>query len=81
MSHRMFARRSSSKYRLLLITILALLVYVSQVSVQGISPGEVTPDQGKLTRSATLDGTDEGQNLDVSNAVLTFTQQAAICPW
>ena len=77
MSHRIFARRRSSKYRLLLIAILALLVYVSQVSVQGMSPGEVTPDQDELTRSALPDSV---QNLDVSNAVLSFTQQAAICP-
>ena len=70
----------SSKYRLLLIAILALLVYVSQISIQGMSPGEVTPDQGKITQSATPDGTDGVQNLDVSNAVLSFTQQATICP-
>ena len=80
MSHRIFARRSSSKYRLLLIAILALLVYVSQISVQGMSPGEVTQDQEKLARSALRDGTDGVQNLDVSNAVPSFTQQAAICP-
>ena len=67
----------SSKYRLLLITILALLVYVSQISVQGMSPKEVTPEQDELTRSAAMDGV---QNLDVSNAVISFTQQAAICP-
>ena len=70
----------SSKYRLLLIAILALLVYVSQISVQGMSPGEVTPDQAKLARSALPDGTDGVQNLDVSNAVLSFTQQASTCP-
>ena len=80
MSQGIFARRRSSKYRLLLIAIFALLVYVSQISVQGMSPGEVTPDQAKLARSALPDGTDGGQNLDVSNAVLSFTQQAAICP-
>ena len=80
MSHRIFALSSSSKYRLLLIVILALLVYVSQISVQGRSPREITPDHDELTRSATLDGTNGGQNLDVSNAVLSFTQQAAICP-
>ena len=80
MFHRIFTRRSSSKYRLLLIAILALFVYVSQISVQGRSPREITSDQDELTRSATLDGTDGVQNLDVSNAVLSFTQQAAICP-
>lgn len=80
MFHRIFTRRSLSKYRLLLIAILALFVYVSHISVQGRSPRDITPDQDELTRSATLDGTDGGQNLDVSNAVLSFTQQAAICP-
>ncbi len=80
MSHRIFAHRRSSKYRLLLIAILALLVYVSQISVQGMSPGEVTPDQDELTQSSALESTGGVQNLDVSNAVLSFTQQATTCP-
>ena len=80
MSHRIFALSSSSKYRLLLIVILALFVYVSQISVQGRSPREITPDHDELTRSAIPDDTDGVQTLDVSNAVLSFTQQAAICP-
>ncbi len=70
----------SSKDRILLITVLALLVYVSQISVQGMSPREVTPDQDELTRSAALESTGGVQDLDMSNAVLSFTQQASICP-
>ena len=80
MSHRIFVHRSSSKYRLLLIVPLALLVYVSQISVQGMSPREVTPDQEELTRSASIEGTGGVQNLDMSNAGLSFTQQASTCP-
>ena len=70
----------SSKDRILLITVLALLVYVSQISVQGMSPRDVTPDQDELTQSATLESMGGVQNLDMSNAVLYFTQQASICP-
>ena len=70
----------SSKYRLWLITALVLLVYVSQISVQGMSPRDVAPDQDELTQSATLESTGGVQNLDMSNTGLSFTQQASTCP-